>query len=361
MSTAETVPRAAWRERLRWPLMLLGVAVAAGAAAWIYLSGGRREDTDDAYVRCAQVAISADVGGRVLHVDVHDNEPVHRGQVLYSLDDAPYRIALAAAQARLAAARVQLQVLQADVARARAGLATARDARHFAELTLVRTRKLARATIASQAQLEDVERAQQQAALAVASARAQLDAAQAALGGSAARNPQLREAAAALAQARLDLAHTLVRAPADGVVTRVDALQPGRYMAAATPAFALLRTDRVWVEADFKEDQLAHMHVGDPVQVRVDALAGRVLHGRVASFSPGTGAVFSLLPPENASGNWVKVVQRLPVRIALDAPPAGLRSGLSAEVVVDTGWRRQLFGGGFGAAARGHPEAGAAR
>jgi membrane fusion protein (multidrug efflux system) len=353
MTTIETAPRAAWRERLRWPLMLLGVAAAAAVAVWLYLSGGRREDTDDAYVRCAQVAISADVGGRVLQVDVHDNERVHRGQVLYRLDDAPYRIALAAAQARLAAARVQLRVLRADVGRARAELAAAGNAGHFAELTLVRTQQLARATIASQAQLEDAERAQQQAARSVAAARAQLDAARAALGGSAARNPQLREAAAALAQARLDLAHTVVRAPADGVVTRVDALQPGRYMAAATPAFALLRTDQVWIEADFKEDQLAHMRVGDAAQVSVDALPGRVLRGQVTSFSPGTGAVFSLLPPENASGNWVKVVQRLPVRIALDAPPPELRSGLSAEVVVDTGWRRHLFGGGRARAARG--------
>ncbi len=345
MTTIETPPRAAWRERLRWPLMLLGVVAAAVIAAWLYLSGGRREDTDDAYVRCAQVAISADVGGRVLQVDVHDNERVHRGQVLYRLDDASYRIALAAAQARLAAARAQLRVLRADVERARAELAAARDARHFAGLALVRTQRLAHSAIASQAQLDDAERARQQADRRVAAARAQLDAAQAALGGPAARNPALRAAAAALAQARLDLAHTVVRAPADGIVTRVDALQPGRYIAAATPAFALLRTDRVWVEANFKEDQLAHMRVGDAAQVRVDALAGRELRGHVASFSPGTGAVFSLLPPENASGNWVKVVQRLPVRIALDAPPPELRSGLSAEVVVDTGWHRHLFGG----------------
>ncbi len=346
MTEHESAARAALRARLRGPLMVLGVAVACGAAVWLYLSGGRRETTDDAYVHCAQVAISADIGGRVREVDVSDNAQVRRGQVLYRLDDDALRIAVDAAPARLDSARLRLRVLRADAARAATDLAAASEAQRFAQSELARTRRLAGAAIASQAQLDAAENAWQQAVQRVAAARAQRAAALAALGPARQRNPAVLAARAALAKARLDLAHSVVRAPADGVVTRVDALQPGRYMAAAQPAFALVRTADAWVVADFKEDQLAHMHVGDPARVRIDALPGDVLKGHVASFSPGTGAVFSVLPPENATGNWVKVVQRLPVRIALDAPPPTLRSGLSAEVSVDTGWRRHLFGHG---------------
>jgi membrane fusion protein (multidrug efflux system) len=150
-----------------------------------------------------------------------------------------------------------------------------------------------------------------------------------------------------LQAARIALDRTVVRAPSDGVVTKVNQLQPGSYVTASRPVFTLAGT-RFWVEANFKEGQLRYMRIGQPATVRIDAYSDVTIKGRVASFSPGTGNAFSLLPAENATGNWVKVTQRLPVEIELVDLPEGLplHAGLSAEVEVDTGHRRSLFGGG---------------
>jgi membrane fusion protein, multidrug efflux system len=158
-------------------------------------------------------------------------------------------------------------------------------------------------------------------------------------------HPGVQAAQAALDRARLDLSYASVLAPADGVVTRVEALQVGNYVAAHTPVFALVSTGDVWIEANFKEDQLAHMRPGQEASVEIDSFPGRRFRGRLASVSPGTGSQFSMLPAENATGNWVKVVQRLPVRIELlpaDRDVA-LHAGLSATVNVDTRWQRHLF------------------
>jgi membrane fusion protein (multidrug efflux system) len=159
-------------------------------------------------------------------------------------------------------------------------------------------------------------------------------------------HPTVRQAQAALDRAELDLSYTVVRAPADGVVTRVDQLQAGTYIAASAPVFALVSMGRVWIEANFKEDQLAHMRVGQAATVEVDSYPGKTFRAKVASVSPGTGSQFSVLPPENATGNWVKVVQRLPVRLELERldPAYPLQGGLSANVSVDTQYRRHLFG-----------------
>jgi membrane fusion protein, multidrug efflux system len=165
------------------------------------------------------------------------------------------------------------------------------------------------------------------------------------------RHPNVQQAQAELDRARLNLSYTVIVAPIDGIVTRVEQLQVGDYINAASPAFALVSTHDVWVEANFKEDQLAHMRPGELGQVRIDAYSGRTFTARIASVSPGTGSEFSLLPPENATGNWVKVVQRLPVRLELEGPLPPLRSGLSAWVRVDTQYQRRLFG----AASAGEP------
>jgi membrane fusion protein (multidrug efflux system) len=153
------------------------------------------------------------------------------------------------------------------------------------------------------------------------------------------------QAQAALDRARLNLSYTTITAPSDGVVTRVEQLQVGSYIAASTPVFALVSTHDVWLEANFKEDQLGHMRAGQVANVRVDSYPGKTFKGKVVSVSPGTGSQFSMLPAENATGNWVKVVQRLPVRIELEQLDAAypLHAGLSATVNVDTRYQRHLF------------------
>jgi membrane fusion protein (multidrug efflux system) len=338
------------RSRLRILLMIAGPLVVLAGVAYFYLTGGRYESTDDAYVDAARVAISANVAGRVVELDVRDNETVHRGQVLFRLDDAPFRIAVEEATAKLASARLGVDTLKANYRQRVSELGSAKDTLAFRQRELDRQQRLLASGIASQTQVDNAAHAADDARSQVASAEQRIAATVASLGGNPSiavdRHPSVQEAQAALDRAKLNLSYTTVASPGDGVVTRVERLQVGSYVNAAAPLFALVSTGDVWVEANFKEDQLAHMRVGQRAEVRVDSYPDRVLAGTVASLSPGTGSQFSALPPENATGNWVKVVQRLPVRIALDRgdAPVALHAGLSADVSVDTGYQRHLFG-----------------
>ncbi|WP_197910189.1 HlyD family secretion protein [Variovorax sp. PBL-E5] len=339
------------RRRMRMVLMLLGPVVVVVLALGFYLSGGRYESTDDAYVQAARVAISANVAGRVVELDVHDNQAVRQGDVLFRLDDAPFRIAVDEAAAQLAAARLQIESLKANYRQRQSELASAQDTVAFQQREFQRQQRLIASGIASQLQLDRASHSLDEARAQVAGVRQQIGAVVANLGGNPAiapeRHPLVQEAQARLDKARLNLSYTVVKAPGDGVVTRVEQLQVGSYINAAAPVFALVSTGDIWVEANFKEDQLTHMHAGQKVSVEVDSYPGRTFAGTVASVSPGTGSQFSVLPPENATGNWVKVVQRLPIRVELEHPdPAfALHAGLSATVSVDTGRRRRLFGG----------------
>jgi membrane fusion protein, multidrug efflux system len=169
------------------------------------------------------------------------------------------------------------------------------------------------------------------------------------------QHPVVQEAQAALDRANLDLSYTVIRAPDDGIAAKVEQLQVGDYITAAAPVFTLISSRDVWIEANFKEDELTYMRPGQSAEVRIDAYPGRRFKAVVSSLSPGTGAQFSLLPPENATGNWVKVVQRVPVRLQMDdAALEGvmLHAGLSVDVTVDTGHRRHLFGYSAGAVAQ---------
>jgi membrane fusion protein (multidrug efflux system) len=338
------------RSRLRTPLMIAGPLLVLAGVAYFYLTGGRYESTDDAYVSAARVAISANVAGRVVELDVHDNQAVHRGDVLFRLDDAPDRIAVEEAAAKLASARLGVDTLKAGYRQRVSELGSAKDTLVYRQRELDRQQRLLASGIASQTQVDNAAHAADDARSQVATAEQRMAAAVAALGGNPSiavdRHPSVQEAQAALDRAKLNLSYTTVAAPGDGVVTRVERLQVGTYVAASAPLFALVSTGDVWVEANFKEDQLAHMRVGQRAEVRVDSYPDRVLAGTVASLSPGTGSQFSALPPENATGNWVKVVQRLPVRIALDRgdAPVALHAGLSADVRVDTGYQRRIFG-----------------
>lgn len=319
---------------------MLGVPLAIlGALAFIVITGGRSESTDDAYVQAAKAPISAQIAGRVIEVDVTDNQSVKSGEVLFRLDPADETVAVRRAEAALAAARLQVVALRSALAQQKLLLASALQTRDYATREADRQQALVAAGVSSRQQAADARHGADLAIAQVAVDRQQVAAALANLGGAEADPalyPAVMQAAAALDAARIDLGHTVITAPADGVVTRVDQLQKGADITPSQTVFYLL-SGEPWVEANFKEDQLAKMRVGQPALISIDALGGGALRGHVASFSPGAGSSFSPLPAQNATGNWVKVVQRLPVRIAFDkAPPQVVsRAGLSAKITVD--------------------------
>jgi membrane fusion protein (multidrug efflux system) len=333
---------------LRAPLMIGGVAVVALAAAFVYLTGGRYESTDDSYVHAAGVDVSANIAGRVVEVDVKEGQRVKAGDVLFRLDPAPYDIAISAAQAQVADARQQLEAQLATYKQRQVDLENAQNLSAYAERERVRNKALLAAGAVSQAEYDQAVRQADAAKLGIGTSQASEAEALAALGGRADESVDahatVRQANAALARAELNKEWTFIRAPQDGRVTKVEQLQVGDYINAAAPTFHLV-TGQPWIEANFKENQLRHMRVGQPVAVKIDAYSGFKCSGHVSSIAPATDQTFSLLPSENASGNWVKVVQRLPVRIGFSCNPAmEPAAGLSSVVKVDTGYKRRLFG-----------------
>jgi membrane fusion protein, multidrug efflux system len=338
--------------RLRWLLMGGGVALAIVAAVWYYLATGRYVSTDDSSVQAAQTTISANVPGRVIELDVHDNQAVRHGEVLFRIDDRAFRIAVEEAQAKLASARMEIGAAKATYRHQLSEQNAARDTLAYQQQEYQRQQRLLASGISSRAQFEQVQHAMQLAQSQLTSAQQTASSVLAMLGGNPDlpldEHPVVMQAQAALDRANLDLSYTVIRAPDDGVVAKVEQLQVGDYINAATPVFGLVSSRDVWVEANFKEDDLTYMRAGQSAEIRIDAYPGRRFKAQVVSLSPGTGAQFSLLPPENATGNWVKVVQRIPVRLQLasgeltDATP--LHAGLSAEVTVDTEHHRSLFG-----------------
>jgi membrane fusion protein (multidrug efflux system) len=337
------------RTRLRWIAMSGGVLAVAVGMLLFYLFTGRYVSTEDAALQAAQSSVSSNVPGRVVELAVHDNQPVHRGDVLFRLEDRPFRIAVADATAKLSAARLQISAIKATYRRTLLEAASARDTLRYRQQEYERQQRLIAAGIASRAQFEQAEHAVDLARQQYAAAQQQADSVAALLGDRPDlpldQHPTVQQAQATLDRANLDLSYTVVRAADDGIVAKVEQLQVGDYIAAAIPVFTLVSTRDVWVEANFKEDQLSYMRSGQSAEIKLDAYAGRVLKGRVASLSPGTGSEFAVLPPENATGNWVKVVQRVPVRLQIEAAEAlPLQAGLSAQVTVDTRHRRSIFG-----------------
>jgi len=328
--------------RHRGALLLVGPVLVLLAAAYFYFTGGRYVSTDDAYIQAARTDISSNISGRVVALEVKDNQPVHAGDVLFRLDDSDYKIAVEDAKAKLDAAKLQIAALKATYLQRAADVQAAKDTVVYQQRELERQKKLAKQGISSQAELDKVQHALDAAAKQVDAATQQQLNVRAALGDNpdidVNAHPSVQQAQAALDRATLDLSYTIIKAPVNGIVTKVDQLQVGSYIKAATPVFALVSGSDIWVEANFKETDLTHMHAGQTADVEIDTYPGKKLHGKVLSLSPGTGASFSLLPPENASGNWVKVVQRVPVRLSIDNPDPQikLQAGLSVTATVDT-------------------------
>jgi membrane fusion protein (multidrug efflux system) len=328
--------------RIRTPLMIGGSLVIVAIAAFLYFASARSESTNDAYVNAARVAISTNVPGRVIELNVHDNQRVKRGAVLFRLDDRPFQLAVAQARAKLNNTRLQIASTKALYGQRQSELRSAQDTFAYEDREAARQKRLLESGISSQAQVDRAVHARDSAAQAVGAAQQQIASVVANLGGDPTidpnKHPSVEQAQAELDRALLDLSYATVSAPDDGVVTQVERLQVGDYVNAASAVFALVSTHDLWIEANFKEVQLAKMRAGQPVTVKIDTYSDRTFKGHVVSLSPGTGSQFSVLPAQNATGNWVKVVQRLAVRVEIDDGDRKhpLFAGFSATVKVDT-------------------------
>jgi len=327
-------------------IALIGPLVALLAGGYYYLSGGRYVSTDNAYVKADKIAVSADIDGRVVEVFVDSDQAVSRGTLLFRIDPQPFKIALARAEAQLSAALQEARSVRALYDQKAARLKFAEGDLTFHQQHFERQESLIKSGVVSRSGMDLAERALRNARDQILIAEQEIAEVRARLGGDRDQAiellPAVREAQAARDRAALDLARTEVKAPVAGIVTNFD-LQPGEYVNAGNVVFSLVGTENVWVQANFKETDLTHVKMGQQATIRVDMYPGRNLNAIVSSISPATGSEFALLPPQNATGNWVKVVQRLPVRLRINAEDApALRAGMSVVVDIDTRHRREL-------------------
>jgi membrane fusion protein, multidrug efflux system len=333
---------------LRWALFALLPIAAAGGTYW-YVTGGQVMSTDDAYVDADKVGISTDISGIVQDVDVLDNQHVSAGQVLYRLDPRQFQIALDNAKANLTQIGLTIDSMKVDYKRMLSDVAAQQSQADLDKRTYDRDASLVnkggvtkqaydQAEYTLEADKNKLEALRQQAMVQLVK-----------LGGSVeipkVQEPQYRQAQAQVDEAQRELDHTVIKAPFAGIVTNVPSVAPGKYLAASVTAFYLVATDQAWVEANPKETQMTYVRPGQPVAVSIDTYPGLQWQGTVESISPAGAQEFQLLPAQNTSGNWVKVVQRIPMRVRVDSgngnlPP--LRAGMSVEVDVDTGHARGL-------------------
>lgn len=330
-------PRREWRRTFAFasiPLLLIGGAVI------YYFANDQYVSTDNAYVQQDKVSISAEVGGEIVEVLVHENQFVNAGDLLFRIDPEPYRLAVAQAEANIASAEVRLTSLQADFSATGADIESALEDIAFYQEEYKRQAALMETGFTTRARLQAAEHALSEARSKLANARGGAAKARAALttGQTAPGvNPAILAARVQRERALLDLKNTEVRAPASGIVSQADRLQKGQMMVQGLPALSIVASNRSWVEANFKETDLNHMRVGQPARIRFDAYPDIRMNGKVISIGAGTGSEFSVLPAQNANGNWVKVTQRVPVRVSIDSKAARpMIAGLSAHVRIDT-------------------------
>ena len=305
-----------------------------------YVANDHYVSTDNAYVQQDKVSISAEVGGRIVEVAVKENQKINAGDLLFRIDPAPYRIAIEQADASIAAAQVKVVTLETDYRTTGVDIDSAREDVAFYQNEYARQSSLMQDGFTTKARLQAAEHALSDARSKLSAAQADAAKARAALAtGSAAPgiNPAVKAGQAQRDAALLNLSRTEIRAPVSGVISQADRLQVGQMMVQGLPGVTIVASDRSWIEANFKETDLAHMHVGQPAEITFDAYPDLKVRGKVASIGAGTGSEFSVLPAQNANGNWVKVTQRVPVRISItDKPKRNMIAGLSAHVRIDT-------------------------
>jgi membrane fusion protein (multidrug efflux system) len=340
-------PSAKMRRDWKRTALFAALPVVLLAGGYWYVTGGQVMSTDDAYVEADKVGVSTDVSGIVQDVDVAENQHVSAGQELYRLDPRQFQIALDNATANLAQTALTIDAMKQDYRRMLRDIDAEQAQVELDQATYDRFAALVKSGAITQANYDQARFALQADQSKVASLKQQAEVQLARLAGKpdipVNEHPQYRQAKAQVDEAQRQLDHTVVKASFAGVVTDVPSIAPGKYMQASTTAFFLVANDHVWVNANPKETELTYVRWGQPVNVTLDTYPGAEWHGTVESISPAAAQEFQLLPAQNTSGNWVKVVQRIPVRVRVDTvdnslPP--LRAGMSVEIAVDTGHAR---------------------
>jgi len=337
------------RRHRRFLLMVVLPIVVLVAGIAFYLNGGRYVTTDDAYVGAQKVLITPDISGKIDKVVVREGQRVKQGDELFEFDAVPFRLAVQQAKANLDQAHTSYDNLVANVKIYGQMLDLAQQGVDLKKRDVSRKSALVQNNVGSQLDLDNAASGLVTASAQLEFLKQQLSSAKTQLLG----NPDLpleqfpayAQAKAAFDQAQRNLDHTVMRAPMDGTATQVDQIQLGRFVTAGTPVFSIIDIAKPWVDANPKESDFTYVAVGQAVTVEVDAFPGHVFKGKVGSLSPGTGAQFAILPPQNATGNFVKVVQRVPVRIYFDPDDRyvrRLKAGMSSYVTIDTGHRRSL-------------------
>lgn len=333
---------------LRLALLVVVPLAAIAGGFYFYLISGRYITTENAYVKTDIIQISADVDGRVIEMAVRDHDVVQTGDLLFRIDPSPYQIAVERAEAEIEAARTQIETLRAEYGEAVAQVREEEQRIAFLGRQVDRQQRLQQTGAASAQRLDEARFELAVARERRAAAQQKANRILSALGGDAAidtdRHPLTREKLAMRREAELDLRRTAVFAPTDGIVTNVR-LQAGEHVVEGQPVFSLVSSLRPWIEANLKETDLTHVRVGHAARVVVDAYPGIEWEAEVESISPATGAEFAILPPQNATGNWVKVVQRLPVRLRLLDQPTDLplRAGMTVRATIDTEHEREML------------------
>jgi len=350
-TTAEAPPRRLGAMRRHRRVLLLVVLPLAALIAGVvfYLNGGRYVTTDDAYVGAQKVLITPDISGKIEKVVVKEGQHVNQGDELFEIDPVPFRLAESQARATLEQASTTYNNLRANLKIYGQMGDLMQQSVDLKQRDVDRKSTLAKSNFGSQLDLDNASTAVVTAKAESAFVQQQISNAKTQLLGDAdlplEQFPPYYQAKAALAQAERNLDHTVMRAPMAGIATQVDQIQLGRFVVAGTPVFSVIDTAKPWVDANLKESDFTYVAVGQQVGIEVDAFPDHTFKGTIGSLSPGTGAQFAILPPQNATGNFVKVVQRVPVRIYFDSNDKSvekLKAGMSAYTTIDTGHRRSL-------------------